>query len=856
MFYNTKDYLKNVNKSKLVEDCPISNRITQLLGLQFSRWRDGWYKKIETPPLGHLKDYVLKEEEYVLDGSAALRKGKAIEISLSRVLISKEYSKRANLYKIHPAEIIVGNMPQLSLGTGSQVMEYLRDDEKISFFFKNLNEYSASGHNVPDYSLLVKLGAGELKSRFEEKLKTATGEKKDYYQSVVWSLNGFSNFVSSYGDLAMEMAKSLPETEKMEIQNLEEISRRMKKIATKKPEGFLESLQLIFIMNCALHQIGESMSIGRLDQWLIDSYNEDISNGLLNKENAQEILDAFWLKMDETVLYNSTHMNDYLNYGSGAVFYSAGNFPQGAAMNQWVQQVTVGGYKANNSATPEAASNDLTVMCLRSARRLPMNAPCLSLRVHKDMDPTLVEEAAKAVLSGGAHPVLLHDDKLIPALKASGPMDLEDARDYTSDGCYEPIIQGKTEWAFSYVPVLPIVGMAMNQGATIMGAGPTHLNGLKEGWNSPVAQDIKNFDEFMDIFFTQWRWAMNKFYNSLMNGYGDLWNVCPSPLFSSMVHDTLETGKDMTNGGARYHIIAPMMCGMANTIDSLHSINKMVFDKDSCITTLPELLQTLRCNWGQNMIEPWNSSIAGDMRAEDKSLRYKSLRDFSLSLNKFGQGNDPEIVALAERVVQGCVDIIHDSLDNAIPPIKDAYEKIKEKYKLPNRDFAFTVTPGVGTFEDNVGLGEGMGASADGRTMGTPIAEDFAPAPSPQDLPIDNKPRNIFKALKDWNIEAINLGISNAAPVDVNIHEEFPLEDLSKVITQFANSEIGSNMMTITCGDTSTFEKAAQFPERYDLVRVRMGGWSEFFVAMFSNHQQHIMRRPFFVHQDCPHKHQ
>jgi hypothetical protein len=62
------------------------------------------------------------------------------------------------------------------------------------------------------------------------------------------------------------------------------------------------------------------------------------------------MIDAFWLKMDETVLYNYSHLNDYVNYGTGAVLLT--EF-QGAAINQWVQQVTVGGYKANNARVPQ-----------------------------------------------------------------------------------------------------------------------------------------------------------------------------------------------------------------------------------------------------------------------------------------------------------------------------------------------------------------------------------------------------------------------------------------------------------------------------------------------------------------------
>ncbi len=421
MYYNARDYQHKIRQSKLVEDCPISERILTLINKQFSRWQDTWYQKRETPPLGHLKDHLVEGEAYLLNASVALRKGKAVQISLSKVLISPEYSRRANLLLIDPAEIVVGNMPQLSLGIGTQVMEYLNEEERLTGFFAALNEYSATGHNAPDYALLIEKGIDALALSYQKKLAKASPDTKDFYQAVVWALAGLSNFIEAYSQLADTMAQDGPydETEKA---NLRAIAGRMKKVAHKKPETFLEGLQLIFITNCAFHQTGEPHSIGRLDQQLIGLLKGDLKKRLITREAAQEMIDAFWLKMDETVLYNYSHLNDYVNYGTGAVFYSTGNFPQGAAINQWVQQVTVGGYKANNARVPQDASNDITLMCLRSARRLPLNAPCLSLRVHRKMNPELFAEAAKAVLSGGAHPILLNDDKLVPALKSCGPV--------------------------------------------------------------------------------------------------------------------------------------------------------------------------------------------------------------------------------------------------------------------------------------------------------------------------------------------------------------------------------------------------------------------------------------------------
>lgn len=90
----------------------------------------------------------------------------------------------------------------------------------------------------------------------------------------------------------------------------------------------------------------------------------------------------------------------------------ASNYPQGASFNQWGHQLTVGGTTRDG----KPAYNAVTLMCIRASRRIPVNAPCLGLRVTKDIPRIYLEEAARAILSGGAHPILLNDDRVIPSI--------------------------------------------------------------------------------------------------------------------------------------------------------------------------------------------------------------------------------------------------------------------------------------------------------------------------------------------------------------------------------------------------------------------------------------------------------
>ncbi len=104
---------------------------------------------------------------------------------------------------------------------------------------------------------------------------------------------------------------------------------------------------------------------------------------------------------------------------------------------------------------------------------------------------------------------------------------------------------------------------------------------------------------------------------------------------------------------------------------------------------------------------------------------------------------------------------------------------------------------GLGTFENHVTM-----ASAD--ESGSTVASDMSAAPSPADLPIDQ---------------------------------------LVEILQQFAQGK-SSNILTVTVANPETFEEAITHPETFDLLRVRTGGWTNFFTSVFPAIQEQYRRRP------------
>jgi Dyp-type peroxidase family len=860
MFYNSPDYLHVMSTGRYLQGDAPSSRILSLIGKIFSRWQDNWYQVRVSPRIRHLEHFLSESEKEIMQASVAIRKGMAIKKSLTVVLTNDRYPQtpetyawQADLFRIDPADILVGIMPELTLGRGKEVMPYLREEERIPAFLLSLDESSAMGHVVPNHKLTLEKGIDRLLEEVAQKRDGAKeSAEKDFYQSVLYALEGVKGYCLNYATLAERMAADSV-FEPGERDNLKQLAARMQKLARQAPTTFVEAVQMIFIMHCCLHLTGDPVSIGRLDQLLLPFFEADS----ISEEEAQEVIDALWIKLGEKAIHNRHNIVDTVSYGTTAVSYAGGNFPQGGGINQWVQQVTVGGYLPNDAAEPEPGANRITLLCLRASRRLPLNAPVLSLRVYPGMPGEMIEEAARALLSGGAHPILFQEDRMVRGLHEFSRFPLARARDYACDGCYEPMIAGASEFAFSNVAPLDALEATLNQGAKWNMAGPIYLRGWKISFRSPAASEITSFEMLQKIYLEHLEWLIAQFFNLTLINYGNLNRVCPDPLLSAMIEGCLESGRDLTNGGTLFHIVAPMFVGLATTIDSLHAIKKLVFDEETAVTTLPELLNCLCNDWGYNMQEPFMSTLAGPLRAAEQAARYQELRLKALALPRFGTG-DPEVDSIGRWLMDNVCHISRRVFDDPPDGLKQTIDNIVQNYSLPGRPFKFHLEIGAGTFEGYVGDGANSGASADGRRNAQPYPSDLSPAPVPQDLPpISQDPtapsavpgvyREIYKAMTSWNEEAINYKVSNGAPVDLNVREDMPMDALVEFIERYGRQEVGTNLITITCVDPETYRMARSDPERFELVRVRMGGWTEYFSAMFPEHQKQHQRRPFFV---------
>lgn len=358
MYYNHSNYLFNMATglnphSEFFK--PPSNRILSLLENTFSLWQDNWYFNRKQEEIEHGIDYYINQfnipdkPENIMDLSIMLRKGWAIRLSLQlfssenygfrgRKILLKNgemipYSNRrecdgkiiygSDTYRIMPDEIIVGAMPNLTLGEGRYVMKYLSEEERLQGFLRNLSEASGVGHVIPNYKKALDLGLAGLQLEITKHASNAqTPEKKDFYEASRLALIGISEYFLNYSKLAFKIADQMQEGQQFEKDNLTAIGQRMKKLSKDKPETFLEAVQFIFTLHSCLHLNGEPTAFGRMDQ-LLQPFLENHSATL---EEAQEIIDAFYIKLDEKVQQNRIFMEDHQPFGNLAMGGSSGPY--------------------------------------------------------------------------------------------------------------------------------------------------------------------------------------------------------------------------------------------------------------------------------------------------------------------------------------------------------------------------------------------------------------------------------------------------------------------------------------------------------------------------------------------------
>ena len=433
---------------------------------------------------------------------------------------------------------------------------------------------NAVGEITADYQdLIFKKGFSGIKAEAEAKLarleptSTEALEQIEFYQAATLVAEGIITLANRYADKAAELAKAEPNRQrKME---LEEIASVCRCVPEQPPETFREAIQTVWFtqLGSILSENSLALNLGRFDQYMYAYYAKDIAAGKLDKAQAQELIEALWIKLSEWVWAISSNT---------AKFFAGYNS---------FQNLTVGGRTRDG----RDATNELSFMCLQATENVKTHQPGLSVRIHPDSPDEFLLAVCKLIRVGTGFPAV-HNDRIGSAMLVAAGLSPEDARDWSNCGCVVPHFRKVGEWTSAVsVNLAASVEYALNQ-------GKSRITGKQMGLPEQAASTFISYEDVKAAIFRQIAYLVKHSVVGTITAQQIHAEMVPRPYLSLLVDGCMEKGKDLSKGGAKYNV-GPVLTGIgvADTANSLAMIKKLVFEEQK--TTLAEICQALDANW-------------------------------------------------------------------------------------------------------------------------------------------------------------------------------------------------------------------------------------------------------------------
>ncbi len=825
--------------------------------------------------------------------SVIVRRAIAIDRMLE-AMTDKKNNTKTHTADIFTGDLLLGNMPMGSNGLGKVFPHFLTDDELRAGSITNRNATSLFGHNTMNYEELLrdglwkkikfcsnkldelspKINKGKEEVREQNKIykelqnnPSASEDEKaeclrilrnmdgalisnkkkfDFYWAVKLACKAVINYAKRFAELAEEEAKKHPE----KAEELKALAAIARKVPGSPAETFHEAMQSICFFHIALHASMNFISLGRLDQ-VLQPYLESEKD----KNKALEIFECFILKCAGRLNLSSKYLikQDHVDYAN-----ALGTHPyyidQKAGVNNFLQNIIIGGKKPDGTD----ATNECSYLILQAIENVNLSAPGIYVRLHKDSPEDFVNQVAASIYRTKNNPSVLNDDVMIPAMYSALMQDeeqtpdtqkkmMELANDYCVDGCWEPILNGKSDWTFAMLVGMQAIESALNQGASLK-KEEAMFRGAKLSPMTPLPQSFEEILKYMELHL---QFFVDQSVMSLFMYYMIDENTAPSPLFSAYLEGCMEKGADKASGGANHNIGGVVLGAVPDMVNLLAGIQRWVYEKKKY--TIEQVCEAIRENFGANQ-----TSLP-----EEKALLYLNIRvDFDTNSPKFGN-NDAEADALTciildtfERCVQKSAafgkKLFQDKADETEWRKIASLRSLAGYYGLPlgmTYNIKMKITAGMGTFEQYNWQGRGAAASAN-RLEGAPIAPNFSPAPGTAHSGIIGT----MESLSKFRLDRFAAGtITDICLQDESINPAV----VTNIIKTFIKKK--GAMMTVAIGTTEKYreiyeaaQKAISMPEekavkllaRYADVNVRIGGWQTPFITLPLIHMENYIKRP------------
>jgi formate C-acetyltransferase len=368
-------------------------------------------------------------------------------------------------------------------------------------------------------------------------------------------------------------------------------------------------------------------------------------------------------------------------------------------------------------------------------------------------------------------------------------------------GCVEPTATGKEYGNHDacYFSQTKIFELTINNGFAI----DEDKSGTPTGIDTGNLADFKSFDELMNAYLTQQAYWVHKCVTFL--NMGDLVHhrLKPLPWVSVIIDGCIDSGRDVTDGGAKYNFLGPNLVGPATVTDSLCAVKQLVFDEK--VVTGAEMMEALKNDW------------------KGYESLYKLIN--SDKVHHFGN-DDPYADDIANIVVNS---VVHE------------FEKYNDGTNTRNSEIIVGCLCGGG----NIGVGLDTAATPDGRRAYEPVSNSINPCYNIGGSHDYNGPTAVLKSV--GSLDSPRLG--NGTLLNIKFNPKFVAGEAGRDnLIRYMESlvKLRVHHVQFNLQDKETLLAAQEHPEEYNSLLVRVAAYSAYFTRLSHRLQDEVIRRHEF----------
>lgn len=498
-----------------------------------------------------------------------------------------------------------------------KIFQEVPDDWKAAYqagVFTEFQEQRAPGHTVLGDTIYRK-GFVDLKQKIKDALAgldyfndTDAFAKKQQLSAMDIAADGLLSYARRYAGLLDERAGT--ETEpgrRAELSQMADICRRVPAHA---PRTFWEALQYYWFVHLGvITELNpwDSFNPGRLDQHLYPFYRRETAAGTLTRDQARELLAAFWIKFNNHPSPPKT----------GVTAKESNTYTDFALIN-------LGGVTRDGGD----GVNDLTYLILDVIQEMRLLQPSAMVQLSKKNPDRFLKRALRIVRTGYGQPSIFNTDSIVQELVRQGKR-IEDAREGGASGCVESGAFGREAYFLTgYFNIPKILELTLH-------GGVDPITGRRIGIETGAPENFADFAAFFDAFSRQLR----HFVDIKIKGNNIIERIhaacMPVPFLSLLIDDCIERGRDYTDGGARYNTSYIQGVGLGTITDALSAVKTHVYDRKTV-------------------------SMKGLLRALDDDFKgHETLRDDLLNRTpKYGNDDDG-----ADAVMRRIFELYYSAID-------------------------------------------------------------------------------------------------------------------------------------------------------------------------------------------------